>query len=188
MELDHPNANLMVAYIQAFCDNLNVHFPFIAYDETLKQFFCKSLTPLMANCIAALAVRYSELPEVLHRGVMYVTDQYIDKAKTLLMAEEHIPTTLDTLHSLILLAWAEYKRNRLTHFCRFGEASYLTLCANLFADSLCQMAGKMALDLHLNDEMVILLAETEYERNNLRHTWQCAAALDATVRAQGYAY
>ena len=83
MEPDLPNVNLMLTYIQVFCDNLNVYFPFIAYDETLKQFFGKTLTPLMANCIAALAVKFVELPDVLTRGVMYVTDQYIDKAKVM---------------------------------------------------------------------------------------------------------
>lgn len=46
------------------------------------------------------------------------------------------------------------------------------------------MAMQMALDLRLNDEGVVQLAETEYERNNLRHTWECAATLDATIKTQ----
>ncbi|KAF7795508.1 hypothetical protein EIP86_006670 [Pleurotus ostreatoroseus] len=170
MEPDLPNVNLMLTYIQVFCDNLNVYFPFIAYDETLKQFFGKTLTPLMANCIAALAVKFVELPDVLTRGVMYVTDQYIDKAKALLVTVVQVPT-VDTLHSLILLAWAEYKRNRFTHFCSYG-----------------QLAVQMALELRLNDERVIQLLETEYERNNLRHTWECAAALDAAVKSQPFVF
>ena len=96
----------------------------------------------MANCISAHAVRYTDLREVMDRGVMYVADLYIDKAKVmpvfrrprslpqstlttsqaLLSPIAHIPT-LDTLHSLILLAWAEQKRNRMTSFCMYGEVS-----------------------------------------------------------------
>ena len=64
-----------------FFDNINVYFPFLAYDETIRQFFGHDLTALMANCIAAHAVRYAEVPEVTERGVMYVADLYIDKAK-----------------------------------------------------------------------------------------------------------
>ena len=50
--------------------------------------------------------------------------------------------------------------------------------------ALCQMAMKMAWDLQLNDENVIWLAQSEYERNSLRHTWASVTQLDAAVKAQ----
>lgn len=71
----------MMTFIQAFFDNLNVEFPFLANDETFRQFFTQSLTPLLANCIAAHAVRFVDLPEVTKRGIMHVTDLYCDSAK-----------------------------------------------------------------------------------------------------------
>ena len=85
----------MMTYIQAFFDNLNVYFPFLAYDETIRQFFGHDLTALMANCIAALSVRYAEVPEVMERGVMYVADLYIDKAKVTHHAEQASPPLPD---------------------------------------------------------------------------------------------
>ena len=38
-------------------------------------------TPLLANCIAAHAVRFVDIPEVTKRGIMHVSDQYCDNAK-----------------------------------------------------------------------------------------------------------
>lgn len=76
-----PHSDIMMSYITAFFDNLNVEFPFLAYDETIRQFFTRTLPPLLMNCIAAHAVRFSDLPEVTKRGVMHVCDLYCDNAK-----------------------------------------------------------------------------------------------------------
>ena len=76
-----PHSQIMMSFIQAFFDNLNMDFPFLAYDETMRQFFQQTLSPALANCIAAHAVRYVNLPEVTKRGIMHVTDQYCDNAK-----------------------------------------------------------------------------------------------------------
>ena len=63
-----PHSQIMMQFIQAFFDHLNVEYPFLAYDETIRQFFTQSLTPLLANCIAAHAVRFVDIPEVTKRG------------------------------------------------------------------------------------------------------------------------
>lgn len=76
-----PHSELMLTFIQVFFDNLNVEYPFLAYDETIRQFFTHSLSPLLANCIAAHAVRFVDLPEVTKRGNMRVTDLYLECAK-----------------------------------------------------------------------------------------------------------
>ena len=78
---NRPRSTLMMTFIQVFFDNLNVYFPFLAYDETIRRFFDQELTALQANCIAALAARYTEAPEITERGVMFVTDQFCDSAK-----------------------------------------------------------------------------------------------------------
>ena len=76
-----PHGEIMMTLIQAFFDNSNLDFPFLAYDETIRQFFTRSLSLLLANCIAAHAVRFTDIPEVTTRGSLYATDQYCDRAK-----------------------------------------------------------------------------------------------------------
>lgn len=78
---NRPRSTLMMTFIQVFFDNLNIYFPFLAYDETIRRFFDQELTALQANCIAALAVRYTDAPEITERGAMFVTDQFCDIAK-----------------------------------------------------------------------------------------------------------
>lgn len=70
-----------MTFIQLFFDNLNVEFPFLAYDETIRQFLMRDLAPLQANCIAAHAVRFADIPEVTKRGTMHASDLYCDAAK-----------------------------------------------------------------------------------------------------------
>lgn len=76
-----PHSQIMINFIQFFFDNLDLDFPFLAYDETIRQFFTRTLSRLLANCIAAHAVRFADIPEVTKRGVMYASDQYCDRAK-----------------------------------------------------------------------------------------------------------
>lgn len=160
-----PHSDIMMTFIQLFFDNLNVEFPFLAYDETIRQFFTRCLSPLLANCIAAHAVHFADMPEVTRRGVMHVSDLYCDCAKTLLTAELEAPT-LDTLHALILLAWAESNRNRLTEFCAYG-----------------QMAVELAAKLGFSDQSVAQMTNDEYERTILTATWSCVNILNNAVRS-----
>lgn len=78
---DRPRSQLMLPFINAFCDNLSIWFPFMAFDETIKRFLMHDLPVLQANCIAALAVRYVDLPEVIQWGVSRATDDYAYAAK-----------------------------------------------------------------------------------------------------------
>ncbi len=57
-----PNPSLMPHFIQLFFEQMGGEFPFISYDEILAQFFAQTLSPLLSNCIASLAVRYANLP------------------------------------------------------------------------------------------------------------------------------
>lgn len=53
---DQPNSAIMIILLQAFFDHLQQQFPFLNYDETVRQFLGQSLPPLISNCIASLAV------------------------------------------------------------------------------------------------------------------------------------
>ncbi|GJE95835.1 Zn(II)2Cys6 transcription factor [Phanerochaete sordida] len=159
-----PHCDVMMTFIQLFFDNLNVEYPFLAYDETIRLFFTHSLPSLLANCIAAHGVRYSELPEVTKRGVTHVSDAYCDTAKTLLAGEVEAPT-LDTLHALILLAWAEHNRSRLTEFYAYG-----------------QMAIELAQKLGFSEQALAQMTTEQYERTILQATWTCVNILEGAVR------
>ncbi|EKM54162.1 uncharacterized protein PHACADRAFT_257807 [Phanerochaete carnosa HHB-10118-sp] len=163
-DLTRPHSEIMMTFIQVFFDNRNTDFPFLAYDETIRQFFTRGLTALLANCIAAHAVHYADMPEVTKRGIMHVSDLYCDRAKGLLASELEAPT-LDTLHALILLAWAESNRNRSTEFCAYG-----------------QTATELAAKMGFSDQAIAQMATDEYERTILQATWSCVAILDNAVR------
>ena len=83
-ERTRPNSEYMMNYIQVFFDNFNINFPFLAYDETIRQFFQHELSSLLANCIAAHAVLVQQsdiIPEAQQRRSMHIADQYCDTAK-----------------------------------------------------------------------------------------------------------
>ncbi|KIP08496.1 hypothetical protein PHLGIDRAFT_88151 [Phlebiopsis gigantea 11061_1 CR5-6] len=160
-----PHSQIMLQFIQAFFDHLNPDFPFLAYDETIRQFLTQSLTPLLANCIAAHAVCFVDIPEVTKRGIMHVSDQYCDNAKALILREVTAPS-MDTLHALILLSWAEYNRYRYTEFCFYG-----------------QRAISMAHELGFSEYSIAQMAESLYDQKILQSTWDCVKVLDGHVRS-----
>ncbi|CAL1708094.1 unnamed protein product [Somion occarium] len=160
---DRPHANLMAHFIQAFFDNLSSYFPFLSYENAVERFLNQSLPPMLASCIAALATRYVDIPEITSRGVTNVQAAYCSNAETLLASLVNYPV-IDTLHAVILLAWTEYKRSRTSTFCYYA-----------------QMALHMAWSLGLSDEMTIQSVQTEYQLNILQSTWACVNQLTATA-------
>lgn len=153
---DHPQSphpTLMPHFIQLFFENLGGEFTFLSYEELLADFWDHVLPSLMANCIAAMASRYSNIPELTVRGLHNVAEAYTESAKTILSSVAHIPT-IETLHAIMLLSWSEYKNNRLSGFRAY-----------------CQMAMRMAMDLGLSDQNAIQMHPSESERNRRRSTW-----------------
>lgn len=87
----------MAHFIQLFFEQLGAEFPFVTYDDVSRDFWDQMLSPLMANCIAAMAtryaprivyhastkaqVRYSTLSELTVRGLHNVAETYGDNAK-----------------------------------------------------------------------------------------------------------
>jgi hypothetical protein len=53
-----PHPTYMAHFIQLFFEQLGAEFPFITYDEVSRDFWDQVLSPLLANCIAAMATRY----------------------------------------------------------------------------------------------------------------------------------
>ncbi|KAJ7078843.1 hypothetical protein B0H15DRAFT_859481 [Mycena belliarum] len=158
-----PHPTYMAHFIQLFFEQLGAEFPFITYDEVSRAFWDQVLSPLMANCIAAMATRYSTLSELTVRGLHNVAETYGDNAKNILASINHIPS-MDTLHGVMLLSWSEYKNNRIP-----GLRTY------------CQTAMRMAIDLGLSDQNVSPINASESERNRRRSTWASILQLHLTA-------
>ncbi|KAF8633642.1 hypothetical protein AX15_001329 [Amanita polypyramis BW_CC] len=163
---DRPSSTLMPHFIQTFFEHLGAEFAFLNYEDTLQSFWDQRLTPLLANCIASIASRYSTYPELTMRGLHTVSETYLENAKNLLSSIAHVPT-FDTLHALILLCWSEYKNNRLHGF----RAYY-------------QMVMKMAMDLGLSDQDASPIPNNEGDNNRRRSTW--ASILRLHIMASQY--
>ena len=153
---DHPQCPhpvLMPHYLQTFFERFGPEFPFFVYEDVMAEFWDRTLPPILANCIAAMASRFSNLPELTVRGLHNVAETYTDNAKTILSSVAHIPS-MDTLHAIMLLSWSEYKNNRIS-----GFRTYY------------QMAMRMAMDLGLSDQNAHQGHFGEKERNCRRATW-----------------
>ncbi|KAJ7072552.1 hypothetical protein C8F01DRAFT_1104345 [Mycena amicta] len=158
-----PHPTYMAHFIQLFFEQLATEFPFITYDELSRDFWDSVMSPLMANCIASMATRYSTLSDLTVRGLHNVAETYGENAKSILTSIAHIPS-MDTLHGIMLLSWSEYKNNRIP-----GLRNY------------CQMAMRMAIDIGLSDQNVNSLNLSESERNRRRSTWASVLQLHLTA-------
>ncbi|KAF4599741.1 hypothetical protein EYR40_006840 [Pleurotus pulmonarius] len=163
-----PHPDLMPHFIQLFFEQLGSEFPFLNYQEILAEFWEGTLPPLLANCIAALSARYSNLPDLAVRGLHNVSESYSETAKSILTAVAHLPN-MDTLHALMLVSWLEYKNNRISSFKVY-----------------CQMAMSMAIDLGLSDQHTIQMNPSEVERNRRRSTWANIVQLHLTASSGAY--
>ncbi|KAL0956218.1 hypothetical protein HGRIS_002374 [Hohenbuehelia grisea] len=157
-----PNSSLMPHFIQLFFEHLAAEFAFLAYEEILAQFWEGTLPALLANCIAAMAARYSNLAELTVRGLHIVAESYAESAKAILSTVAHMPQ-MSTLHALMLIAWLEYKNNRVSAFTAYTQS-----------------AMSMAIDLGLSDQSTIQMNPSETERNRRRATWANIVQLHMT--------
>ncbi|KAF8637968.1 hypothetical protein AX16_010600 [Volvariella volvacea WC 439] len=158
-----PHPSLMPHFIQLFFEQFSADFNFLTYDAIMGEYWENALSPLLANCIASLACRFSAHPELTVRGLHNVADAYADNAKTLLQPIAHIHN-LTTLHALMLLSWAEYKNNRISGFKNYS-----------------QMATNMAMDLGLSDQSPIPISLSESEKHRRRSTWANILQLHVTA-------
>ncbi|KAF8160904.1 hypothetical protein B0H34DRAFT_357108 [Crassisporium funariophilum] len=160
-----PNPNLMTHYINVFFERHGAEFPFLSYQDVSTDFWDQRLSSILANCIAAMSSKISNLPELSVRDLHNVAENYIDVAKNLVSSVVHLPT-METLHSIILLSWFEHSHHRLPGFRTY-----------------CGMAMKMATDLGLQDPNTIEMCLTEYERHRRRTTMAAIMQLHMTYNS-----
>ncbi|EKM80783.1 hypothetical protein AGABI1DRAFT_98908 [Agaricus bisporus var. burnettii JB137-S8] len=160
-----PHPTLMPHFIQIFFDHYASEFTFLTYEETITKSWEQRLSPLLSNCIAAMAARYANIPELVVRGLHEVAETYCDNARNILNSVAHMPN-MDTLHATMLLSWSEYKNERIPSFRHY-----------------CQMAMTMAMDLGLSEQNPPSHLP-ESERNRRRNTWACIIQLHLTSQAR----
>ncbi len=94
-----PQSDLMAHFIQIFFENYSHEFTFLSYQEVLGDFWDHRLNNILANCVAAMAVKYvsslfpdsrllmasrhSNLPQLQMstRELHNIAENYIDVAK-----------------------------------------------------------------------------------------------------------
>jgi len=160
-----PESNLMAHFIQIFFEIYSHEFSFLSYKDLLGDVWYHRINNILANCIAAMAVKHSNLPELQMptRELLNIAENYIDVAKTLLNSVSHIPS-LDTLQAIMLLCWFEHHHHRPP-----GFGIYYA------------MASKMSTDLGLqntNDDLM-----SEYERSRRQATWAGMVQLHMTANS-----
>ncbi|THH18177.1 hypothetical protein EW146_g2766 [Bondarzewia mesenterica] len=140
-----PHPTLMAPLLSTFFEQFGRNFPFLQYDDISRRVYNGTLSPLLANSIAALSARHSSCAEILTRG-----------APSRLLGAASQPSYVEILHAVIIIFWTDYKAGRTTGCIEFS-----------------QMATKMAFNLGLssNDVSVSTVsASSERERVMLRET------------------
>ncbi|KDQ14517.1 hypothetical protein BOTBODRAFT_32649 [Botryobasidium botryosum FD-172 SS1] len=157
----YPNPKYLPHLAALFFDNLACHFPFLDQDEVVRQLNDGTLPAILANCLAALAVRFSDRSDILGGGPRHTAGEpYADMAKLLIVHMLSWPS-LEVLQALVLIAWAEFGSGRDSGLWMYSR-----------------MAVGMAMDLGLGFEATVQLAATEEQREKVRLTWWAVLLID----------
>ncbi|EIW82635.1 hypothetical protein CONPUDRAFT_135973 [Coniophora puteana RWD-64-598 SS2] len=148
-----PHRNLLPLFVDVFFRNMSQQCPFITLDEVQERIRHHSLSPLLANALAAVSARLLDPADLQARGLYTAPEVYGDTAKNLLSSVLQQPA-LDTLHAMILIAWAEYKGGNTSSFRQYSD-----------------LAMRMALALGLSEDAVLGLSPYVPYQNRLRLTW-----------------
>ncbi|KAI8992860.1 hypothetical protein BD414DRAFT_458190 [Trametes punicea] len=117
-----PHPKLMMDFIHVFFENLGTTYTFLCPAAICQDFLNQRLSPLLANALAGSAARFSTMPEIRQIGPANVADVYCQMAKYLIPPNGP-PATLETLHAVMLLAWAEHQRGRHMLFNAYARTS-----------------------------------------------------------------
>ncbi|CDO69258.1 hypothetical protein BN946_scf185042.g160 [Trametes cinnabarina] len=140
-DLVQPHPKLMMDFIHVFFEHLGKTYTFLCPAAICQDFLHERLSPLLANVLAAGAAEFSTFPAVHKIGAANVSDVYCHMAKVRhsldtrptpslrLIGQQHMippegtPATLETLHAIMLLAWAERKRGKQESFAQYAAIS-----------------------------------------------------------------
>ncbi|GJJ12425.1 hypothetical protein Clacol_006667 [Clathrus columnatus] len=143
-----PHPQRMHYLATLFFDTVGHSFPFLDRVDVLHRIEQKTCSAILANCLASLALRFSNNPENLSAA-----SSFYDMAKNLAANAISVPS-IEALHALICLSWTEYGAGQMDTFWIFSR-----------------MVITMCLDLGLGHEATIQVATTPEVRTRLRLTW-----------------
>lgn len=170
----YPYATLMPHFIQVFFERMGSEFPFLSHESILRDHWEHRLSPMMACSIAAMAARYTTIPDITSRGTIPVVDAYAENAKRIFNSIAHTPS-VDTLLALIVLCWSEFKSIRSTsNYDPARQADFRTYC---------QLAYRMAIDVGWTDQAIASLNLDDAEKTKRRTTWAQVGQLQMTANA-----
>ncbi|KAG8762808.1 hypothetical protein FRC11_007682 [Ceratobasidium sp. 423] len=156
----YPNPKYLTHLANLFFDHLACHFPFLDRTQVMAQITDGTLPAILANCLAALAVRFSNRKELLKGSRHLAGEAYCDMAKLLVVHMLSWPS-VEVLQALVLIAWSEFGSGRDSGLWMYSR-----------------MAVGMAMDLGLGFEATVQLAATESEREKVRLTWWSTLLID----------
>ncbi|KAG8893767.1 hypothetical protein FRC00_010081, partial [Tulasnella sp. 408] len=157
----YPSSKYLPVLAGLFFDHLACHFPFLDRKEVIQAVESETLPAVLANCIAALACRFMENPELLKAGKRAVAGEaFADMAKLLVVHMLSWPS-VEVVQTLVLLAWAEFGSGRDSGLWMYSR-----------------MAVAMAMDLGLQFEATVQLATTQAEKEKIRLTWWSCILID----------
>ncbi len=118
-----PSLKYVEHSIQLFFDNLSSQFLFLHREAVRRAWAEQTMSAPFANSLAALGLRYVPLRLVcssvrqifplrfsqsdVGASQIHLGDPFLDMAKDLIVPALYTPS-VEVLHSLLLLAWAEY--------------------------------------------------------------------------------
>ncbi|KAF9231397.1 hypothetical protein BU15DRAFT_82449 [Melanogaster broomeanus] len=160
-----PQRAWMQEFTHQLVSNMDAQCQFITYDDICDKLRRQTLSPLLANCVAALGARHAAICIVcflrgLHMGSHVVADIYCDVAKELLPTSLHQPT-IETVQATILLAWAEYKSGRARGFRQYSD-----------------LAMRTAMAIGLSEASSLQLSSYDPYQSRLRITWSSLTQLE----------
>jgi len=97
----------MPTLLYLFFQHLGNEFPFLSCDETTRKLYERTLSAVVANCIAALAVRYADIHDSTGISPQIASERYQETAQIILST--NIVPSYDTAHALFLLSSLERK-------------------------------------------------------------------------------
>ncbi|KAF8321342.1 hypothetical protein DL93DRAFT_2073204 [Clavulina sp. PMI_390] len=156
----YPNPIHLSHLTKLFFDNLACHFPFLDRARIMQQAEEGSLSSVLANCIAGLAIRFSDREEIVSSDRPSSGEPYCDMAKLLIVHLLSWPS-LEVLQALVLIAWGEFGAGRDSGLWMYSR-----------------MAVAMAIDLGLQTEATIQLTSGVEERERVRLTWWAVVLVD----------
>jgi len=163
---DLPRSDLLEHLLEVFFDRLGCQLPFLQKEVVVGRMRSFSLPEHVANAIAAMAARFSDKSELVTgntNGSKWMAGEaFLHKAKLLVVHQISWPT-LDALHTLILIAWAEYGSARDSGLFNFAR-----------------MASSMLVDLGLSSHSSLERVQDPQERELLKLTWSGVIRIDLT--------